>query len=111
MIKKLLRYLERKSTEKYREVARLIGEYYLEKQDLSIKERYVKAREEILSLGITEIKTKDITIIITLQRPGLLIGRRGENIEKLKTFISSRTLYKNIEIKEDNIICWCVPYD
>lgn len=95
-----------------REVARLIGEYYVAKnKELGLKESHMKAREELSSLGVTEIKASGNRVEITLQRPGLLIGRRGDNIDMLQKFLATKSKYTQVGIKEDKIICWLIPYD
>jgi ribosomal protein S3 len=97
-----------------REIARLIGYYYLEKnKNTDVKEEYSKTREEIIDLGITQLKLKGNILIITLSRPGLLIGRHGDNITALLNFLRNK-LKKNdlrIDIKEDIIITTLLSYD
>ena len=105
--KNIFKELKRKKESKNREIARLIGEYYLGKN----AGNYKNTEEEIRSLSITQIKNTGNTIIITLQRPGLLIGRRGDNIEALQKFMLYKTNYSKINIEEDKIISWLVPYD
>ena len=100
------KWFRRKQIES-REIARLIGEFYLNKN----KNNYKKTEEELRTLGVVQIQGKDNAVIITLQRPGLLIGRRGENIDQLQKFLSSKTKYSKIDIKEDKVICWLIPYD
>jgi ribosomal protein S3 len=109
-VKKFLKNLKKSKEYENREVARLIGEFYLSK-NIPSKEAYEKARENIVSLGIVDIKTFRDTIIITLQRPGLLIGRKGKNIDELQKFIQTKTKYRKIDIKEDKIISCLIPYD
>lgn len=59
-------------------------------------------------LGITDIKTKinkkRITIIITLERPGLLIGKGGETIDSLQNYLN-RILNRDVKflIKESKL--------
>jgi len=97
-----------------RDLARIIGEFYLDKN----KGDYKKAHEEISSLGITEIylsKTFIKTISIKLLRPGLIIGRRGENIDKLKEYLSKQLGFScQLKIIEDKVIPFlypCEPYN
>jgi ribosomal protein S3 len=86
------------------DIARKISLFYLNKK----KNPYL-ANEEIAKIGISsiEIKSKivghwfskkfqDDVVIITCARPGLLIGRKGSNIEELQSF-----LQKKISIIED----------
>jgi hypothetical protein len=94
-----------------RAIARIIGNFYLDKN----KGDYKKTHEEIFSLQITQIKLNDNTISITLSRPGLIIGRRGENLDMLQRYLTQQLkFYHKIEIVEDKILSYlypCEPYD
>jgi len=107
-------FFKRRDEQKLKEliaVARIIQDFYLDKyKDLDMETMYNNARHDILSLGITQIKTKGNTIIFVLQRPGLLIGRHGTNIDLLQKFISEKTKYLKILIEEDKIMGWLIPY-
>ena len=106
-IKNIFRELKRKTEIENRNIAQYIGKYYLEKN----KNNYKQTEEDIRNLGITQIEHKKDTIIITLQRCGILIGRRGENIDKLQQFLFQKTKYTKLNIKEDKIISWLIPFD
>lgn len=60
----------------------------------------------ISTLGITDIKYKftnqSTTLIVTLQRPGLLIGKHGTTIDGLQKYLSNGKQV-NIEIKESKL--------
>lgn len=91
------------------EVARIIGQFYLEKNGND----YVATEDEITRLQITDIEVEHKSkVIIELSRPGLLIGKRGENCEKLQNYLSMRGFHK-LEIKEakQNILDFLVPYE
>ena len=90
---------QEKQKAKEREVCHLIGSYYLRstKQDFSItiaKDRvdrlYKDVKEAIYGLGISKVKVEGNKITIVLMRPGLLIGRRGENINALQNYLISK---------------------
>lgn len=51
----------------------------------------------ILNLGISEIVVLNNTIFINLHRPGLIIGKGGENIDKLTEYINSNINGEKIE--------------
>jgi len=106
-IKNYFRELKRKEEYENRDIAQVIGAYYLEKNN----NNYYKTGEDIRNLGITQIEHKRDTIIITLQRVGLLIGRRGENIDKLQKFLVRETKYTKLNIKDDKTISWLIPID
>ena len=90
-------------TKNQKELAEQIGLFYLSK----CEGNYDKAREEIERSGITNIlPIKDIAVIWT-RRPGILIGKRGENIEKLESFIH----YKIHIIEEESILDYIIPYN
>jgi ribosomal protein S3 len=94
-----------------RDFARFIGEFYLDKN----KGDYKKTNEEIADLRITKIDYNFRTLSITIGRPGLIIGRRGENIDKLKEYLSKQIIGSfELKIIEDMIIpCLypCAYYD
>lgn len=96
-----------------KEIARLIGEFYLDAQDksLSLKDTYLSASEQLEALGILSIVLKNSEIIITLMRPGLLIGRRGDNIDKLSSYLSKQLGKKiHISLMKDKVIHHLYPF-
>jgi ribosomal protein S3 len=98
---------------KNRDVARLISEFYLDKyiNGTTREQMYEKARNEIQSLGITNVIINKDAVTITLSRCGLLIGRRGENIDKMQMFLSKELKRKiSINIIEDRTIQCLMPY-
>jgi len=66
--------------------AQRIGNYFLEKN----KSDYKKTAQEIEKLKIQNIEIKGDTISIHTARPGLLIGRRGETITGLQTWLNMK---------------------
>ncbi len=109
VIKRYFSNLESKKITVLVEIAQLIGEYYLDK-NLEFEDNYLRAREELRALGITQIEFKKGDIIITLARPGLLIGRHGDNLNALEKFLGLKMKYKKLQVKEDSITCWLYPY-
>ena len=107
LLRKIKNIFKYKKENEDRKIAQWIGSYYLGKNNSD----YKKTFEDLTVLGITRIEHKNSTIIITLQRCGLLIGRRGENIEQLQKFLFSKTKYTKLNIKEDKIISWLIPID
>lgn len=90
----------------------MIQDYYLDKNSgLNIKEMYVKTKEEIQDLGITNIEIKRNTIIITLGRPGLFIGRAGENYNAFKEYLIKHKQNYKIELKETCFLSDLIPYE
>ena len=72
------------------DVAVEIGMFYLEKNKFD----YEKTRDEINRLHITNICTvtdsKEPLVSIETKRPGLLIGKRGQNITALEEYIGMK---------------------
>ena len=93
------------------DAARLIGQFYHSLHEAEVQP-YISACNDIDLLKITKVVRHPNKITITLSRPGLLIGRRGENIDKLTAFISKH-LNKpiTIDIIEDHVIQCLYPYD
>ena len=84
-------------------IASKIGRFYAEKHGWDT----AAANKEILSLRISDIVINSDGIEIHLSRPGLLIGRRGTNIEALQRFLGCR-----IHIEEVNDISdYMLVYD
>lgn len=80
-----------------REDCEKIGQFYLGKNEGN----YEAAANEIERLHITNIVSFSDLTIIYLSRPGLLIGKRGENIEALQKILSSKSL-RIVEINHIN---------
>lgn len=85
------------------EAAQAIGLFYLEKN----KGNYAKTSDEITTLQFTDVSVDDEVVVITTKRPGLLIGKRGENVDKLQNYLG-----RKIRIIETapNAVDFVVPY-
>lgn len=77
-----------------------IGRYYLKKND----NNYEATRTEIENLKIVNVQLVDDQIIISTARPGLLIGRKGMNIENLQTYLGKKLSIQEYFSWEDVII-------
>lgn len=93
-------------TKDVKEICEQIGEFYLNKYNGN----YAETEEHILRLGFSSIeldenKTK-VTVIVA--RPGLFIGKRGENVEQLE-----KCLGKKIHIIEspENLNDYLIPVE
>lgn len=81
-----------KMSDKEKGIASHIGYFFLEEcNDIE------KALEYVGRLRITGIRCVDQKLTIELGSPGLLIGRRGETIEKLKRYLEEK-LQETIQI-------------
>lgn len=67
-------------------ICHLIGLYYLEKNEGS----YLAAEDEIERLRIAGMAVEGETVTLVTSRPGLVIGKRGENFEKLTAFLTEK---------------------
>jgi len=115
IIKIIFRNIEAMKLLKIRKVASLIRDFYLDKnKDINDMDKtYKHAQEEIIMVGFTNIDIKSNKIIITLRRPGIFIGRKGENINAFKEYLNKNIKFcKNpeIDIKEDMIFDFIYPY-
>lgn len=101
-------FISKKKEREVQYVAETIGNFYLDKNQGD----YKKTANEIIQLGITKVDFRGIVVSVTLTRPGLLIGRRGENIDKLTAYLSDE-LNRKIELKiiEDRITGWLIPQE
>lgn len=76
--------IHNKPSRKAEEIGYKISQFFLEKNNRD----YKKAQTEIESLRITNIVSKDDGMIdIYLSSPGLLIGRKGRNIDALTIYL------------------------
>lgn len=96
-----------KLPDKVREVASRIGAFYLQKNSGD----YKATELEIMKLRISKIDVDDrlphsVSIAITTARPGLLIGKRGQNIDALTSFLGT-----NVKVIEDRdpLSAWLIP--
>lgn len=90
-------------TQEVRDIAQKIGQFYLQKYDND----YQLAEQELIRLQITKIEVEPEMVRITLARPGILIGRRGINIENLTKFLGVKVF---IIEDQDPIYSWLIPY-
>lgn len=68
------------------EIGYQILDYYVRKNSFN----YAAANKEMSSLAITDIRTDGDTVEIYTGRPGLLIGRKGANIDSLTNFLGKK---------------------
>jgi len=103
-------------------VIRTIGQFYLEKNSMN----YIECHRELDMLQIRDVSVDNIIatspslvcknskrINITLERPGILIGKNGENIEALKKYLKENLSFDEfvINLKESSINTWLYPQD
>ncbi len=89
-------------SKKVKDVAEKIGQFYLQKEGGD----YDKAANSIRELGIEEILVVEKIVLIKTKRPGILIGKRGINLENLSKFLDMDI--RPIEV-EDHIENWIIP--
>lgn len=74
------------------------------KEDTLIREWLMKKLRSVMVAGVEiERSRKTITIFIRTSRPGLLIGKGGEGIEKLKKEVQKRMNHKDLKITIEEI--------
>ena len=105
--RKFVNKWSRKKILALRDLASCIGQFYLSKEKFD----YQKASESVTALCISNLNIKGNEVIITLGRPGLLIGRKGENIDALGDYITQYYKRKiTIRVKEEQILQDLIPY-
>ena len=101
-----------KYTENEQRIIKQIGMFFVKRNidKINIGNAYIQAREDIFKLGITRIVFNiDLsTVIIHLGRPGLLIGKKGEQINALSEHLKKYNVEK-VEIIEDNLFEHLIP--
>lgn len=85
-----------------KDVAQRIGQFYLAKHNND----YDATATELLRLQITQLTIEDDVVTITTARPGLLIGKRGQNVEALENHLNAK-----VKIKEElnSLFDWIMP--
>jgi len=78
-----------------RETLDAFTEFYYEKNNKDSDATY----EEIQNLQISQIECLYNGLIIFLASPGIFIGKRGENIERLTNYMMRKLDLKNIIFK------------
>jgi ribosomal protein S3 len=94
LIESFLKKIEQKEISKNKNVGQQIIFYYF----LKNRHSTIETNKELDSLKITGISLKGNTLTIKTCRPGYLIGKEGQNIRALTTYISNN-LKKKIKIK------------
>ena len=75
-----------------------IAEYYHQTRGLA-------ARQDIINLEIQKIEVKNNVVFISLCRPGILIGRYGQNIIDLAKFLGMEIRIIEVESDQNRILC------
>jgi ribosomal protein S3 len=79
---------------KTKDIEDKFAKFYLEKNHNDCD----NAIAEIRSLGIKLLYFSNTgSVCITVKRPGLLIGKRGENIEKLQKYLGCEVIIKEFD--------------
>jgi hypothetical protein len=114
-------------TEMEIEAARQIGWFYAGKQEhgIDINDALARGNREIAQMCVTNVAmipkgtpledkkglTQEHTLIISLGRPGVLIGEKGKNIDALADHMSKHFKEKvAIKISEDRLYDYLYPY-
>lgn len=85
------------------EIASLIGQFFLREN----KHDYEATAKFITELRINRLELVDGKLLIETSRPGLLIGRYGETIEKLEAFLGMKI---HIEETMQHLLDFLIPY-
>ena len=93
--------LKRKKTPIERDIARAIGYFY--KKD--------ERKEELEKVNISFLSFDNGILTLVVSRPGILIGRKGENIDALRKYLREGDFTKDVKISSINIIESDIEYD
>lgn len=76
------------------------GKHYVAGEDYrkAQEDAHSAAAEEIHNLDITALDIEDERVTITLRRPGLLIGLRGNNIIALQEYLKLAENNENLKV-------------
>lgn len=97
-------------SEEVKEIACKIGQFFLEKNELDYKAACLEIEKlRINNLSIFSKRTNgETTIEIETSRPGLVIGRHGEQIDKLSKYLGVKI--RLVETKE-TILDYLLPFN
>jgi len=85
-------------------ILRKFAEFYLDKNEGNLE----YARDEIRRLGIKGIYLDDNDLVVTLSKPGLFIGRYGNNIINLENYLKVNLRIiesENVSDRIDTLLC------
>jgi hypothetical protein len=90
-----------------REIFRRIGYFFLERDGT-----FIEAEKNIKMLEITRVtfSPNEKSVTICLGRPGLIIGKRGECIDKLTLYLKQSGI-NEVNIVEDNLFDFLIPHE
>jgi ribosomal protein S3 len=88
------------------EIAYKIGYFYFNMNSgiTNLIEQVKETTKDIDVLKITKIEFDGSNISITTQRPGLLIGRHGADIQALSEWLHKEFLFEKILLVEERIL-------
>jgi ribosomal protein S3 len=95
------------------EVLKAIASFYLQKhEDKPAAEAVSKAEQDIRDLMITKITVlpSESIVVIRLERPGLLVGKCGTNIDALEKFLNAEVRIVEANSVTSEILMH-LPYD
>lgn len=84
------------------EIAEKISSFYLRKNNFD----YKKTNEEIEKVRIQNVEKTEKGITIFTERPGLLIGWRGENINQLQEFLNCEIRIEEVDSLSGYMYCY-----
>ncbi len=91
-------------SDEVKDIAAKIGQFYLQKHNGN----YEEAEKEIISLHISKIEVTNEFISVNLMRVGKFIGKRGENVTNLETFLGKKVkIFENT----DSLLNYLIPFD
>lgn len=94
-----------------KDICRDIGYYYYDRYHETFT--YQELKFMVDTLGITDVNYVEGNVIITTQRPGVLIGKKGENFNALKKYLINKHPNKiiDVKIKENTILRYLNGYE
>lgn len=104
----------RKASDEEQIVARSIAEASLDilgTEIMSVDEAFNRANKVTAEYHINQIYVVDNDVYILLQRPGVFIGAKGQNIDKIQAKIEENLKRKiHIRLKETRVLDWLYLY-
>ncbi len=93
-----------KPSKRLMEIGYEINSYYTQKHTVDGVCNYAKAQEDVRNCCITNLELKLGKLVVHTRRPGLFIGRKGENIEGLSKFLNIPIHIEEVKFSWEDII-------
>lgn len=96
-------------SEQIKNIAEEIGYFYLLKNNND----YSATADELIALRLNKIEVKNDMVFLETSRPGLIIGKRGENFKQLEDYLKETISFSTLYVVEskDDLLYYLIPQE